>query len=87
MTQSEQQAKFRMIQEELLSMIQEKFPLVELMELEERSGSSFALHLYAPYEDKIEIWDQVASRVADLVDQGIYVRILPHGYRFSDRAA
>jgi hypothetical protein len=75
------------LQWELLGKIQKRFPLVELMQLQELDNSGFVLHLYAPYEDKMGIIHQVGEDMADLVDEGIFLRVFPHSKRITDRAA
>lgn len=79
--------KLRKIQDALLSKIKEAFPLVELMKAVERRDGTVAMYLYAPYEDKMGILDQVGSEVADLVDEGVFIRILPLSTRLTNRAA
>lgn len=87
MTKRQRRSRMKKLQWELLAKIQKKFPLVELMELEEQETGAFALHLYAPYEDKKGILDQVGEDMADLADEGIVLFVFPLSNRVTNRAA
>lgn len=81
MTKKQQRIRLREVQRELLAKLQKRFPRIELTEVEERPGGGFSLHLYAPYEDKFAILKTVSGRLVDLLDEGLFVVVLPHSER------
>lgn len=87
MTRRQRLSRMKKLQGELLAKIQKKFPLVEFMQLQELDNCGFALHLYAPYEDKMGIIHEVGEDMADLVDEGIFLRVFPLSRRITDRTA
>jgi len=77
--QRQRQARIREIQAELLARMQAKFPLIEFLEIEERSTGTVVLHVYSPYpDDLMEVLETTSERLADLVDEGLCVMVLPH---------
>lgn len=85
MSKREKRARLKKLQPLLLSKIQERFPLVEFQQIEERPDGVFALLLYAPYDDGVGIVDQVMEEISRLADEGVFLRVLPLDYRLDDR--
>jgi len=87
MTKQQQRIRIREVQSDLLAKLQKKFPRIELVEVEERADGGYSLHLYAPYADKFAILRTVSSRLVDLLDEGLFVVVLPHSNRPLNKAA
>jgi hypothetical protein len=87
MTKQQRRARIREVQKELLAKMQKKFPRIELVEVEERPDGGFSLHLYAPYADKFAILRTVSSRVVELLDEGLFVLVIPHSEKPVRQAA
>lgn len=87
MTQRQSQVRTRQVCEEMLARLKERFPLVELIDTEERSSGTTVLRVYAPYEDKLPLIDVNADQIAELAGtEDIHVMILPVSHRVQSNA-
>ena len=79
MTRRQRKSRIREITQELVQKMQEQFPLVELIEVEDRPTGTVAIHIYTPYEDTFAVLDATGTRVVDLsATEEIHVMIVPH---------
>ena len=87
MTKRLRQMRIREVRDEFLARLKNHFPLVELVDTEDRPAGTVVFRVYAPYDDKMDILDVNADRIAELADQDFHVMVLPVSYRAKDHAA
>ena len=80
MTKRQKRTRIRSLQKELITRMQEQYPLVELASVDELPGGTVVFDVYVPYEDTIAVLETVIDRVVELTcDEGFPVSIIPVG--------
>ena len=88
MTNRARKARIQEVREEFLARLKQRFPLVELVNTEERPTGTVVFLVYAPYEDKMDILEVNSERIAELAAmENFHVMVLPVNDRPKDRAA
>lgn len=80
--------RIEQVGEELIGRIRKEFPLVQLLEAEDRPAGTVAYHVYVPYEDVFHVFDVTGDRVVELAaHEGLIVMLVPHSRKNLHRAA
>lgn len=88
MTAVQRRKRIKEIGQDLLARMRARFPLVELLETEDRPAGTIAYHVYVPYEDVFEVLDATGNRVVELAaDENLIVLIIPHSQKPLHQAA
>lgn len=88
MSPEERRTRVEQVGQELLGRMRHEFPLVELMDTEDRPAGTVAYHVYVPYEDVFGVFDSTGNLVVELAaDENLIVLLVPHGRKDLHRAA
>jgi hypothetical protein len=87
-TKRQKQTRIRQVEKELLALLKERFPLVELLGSQEWADGRVVFDVYAPYEDELEVMQTVVRRLVELsINEGLHVSVFPLKEKPAHRAA
>lgn len=88
MSPDQRRKRIEQVGQELLGRMRKDFPLVELLDTEDRPAGTVAYHVYVPYEDVFHVFDATGNRVVELAaDEDLIVMMVPHSRKDLHRAA
>lgn len=88
MSPEQRRVRIEQVGQELLGRMRKTFPLVELLETEDRPAGTVAYHVYVPYEDVFDVFDATGNRVVELAaDEDLIIILVPHSQKNLHRAA